>query len=208
MTKKVPIHTTCGQPMIKRGKRPGTDVQRWYCAGCRKWDVDRGGENHLGKKLRKVAPRVIVAAAHGMSVHAIAQVCGKEWLTVERRLKRAAAEAKERLKTETPSVGAGWVLVDLPQGSHSTGNAAVGRKRSTYRLIAWETGTNAAQALESKLGCQPIGPGPTNASGSSEQAWLDRSLGDSARNWEEAERRLRIILAHSNGWVLGKNLDV
>lgn len=158
MTKKAPIHTACGQPMTKRGKRPGTDVQRWYCAGCRKWDVDRRGETHLGKKLRKVAPKVIVAVAHGMSVHAIAQVCGKEWLTVERRINRAAKEIEGRLPAETPSVGGGWVLVDLPPGSHACGKAAIGRKRSTYRLIAWEMGGKAAQALEARLGCPPTAP--------------------------------------------------
>lgn len=170
--------------------------------------MDRGGETHLGKKLRKVAPKVIVAVTHGMSVHAIAQVCGKQWLTVERRIKRAAAEIKTRMKTERPSVGSGWVLVELPADSHSIGKAAIGRKRSTYRLIAWKAGGNAAQALGSVLGCPPNNPAHTNGSVSAEQAWLDRSLGDSARTWEEAERRLRIILAHSNDWVLGKNLDL
>lgn len=193
--------------MTKRGKRPGTGVQRWYCAGCGKWDVDRGGETHLGKNLRKVAPKVIVAAAHGMSVHSISQVCGKDWLTVERRLKRSAAEVRKRLRTETPSVGSGWVLVDLPAACHEIGKAAIGRKRSTYRLIAWKVGANAAQALESKLGCPPNSPAPCGPI-SAEQAWLDRSLGDSPRKWVEARRRLRIILAHSNDWVLGKNLDV
>lgn len=189
--------------MTKRGKRPGTAIQRWYCAACEKWGVDKGSETHLGKKMRRVAPRVMVGVAHGMSVHAIALVCGTDWLTVARRIKRAAAEVQKRLTTGTPKVGSGWSLIDLPAGCHTPGKAAVGRKRSTYRLLAWETGPDASHVLQARLGCQPS----SAAAGSPEQAWLARSVGDSARNWEEAEQRLRIILAHSNGWELGKNLD-
>lgn len=204
MTKTPPIHEPCGQPMTKRGKRPGTVIQRWYCAACEKWGVDRGSETHLGKKMREVAPRVMVGVAHGMSVHAIALVCGTDWMTVARRIKRAAAEVKKRLKTESPRVSKRWFLVDLPAGCHTTGKAAVVQSRSTYRLLAWESGPNAVRLLQTRLGCHPS----SVAAGSPEQAWLERAVGNSAKNWGDAEDRLRIILAHSNGWELGKNLDV
>jgi hypothetical protein len=35
-----------------------------------------------------------------------------------------------------------------------------------------------------------------------DQSWLDVALGESSRNWPEAEQRLWIILAQTNGWKL------
>lgn len=74
------------------------------------------------------------------------------------------------------------------------GKAAIGSKRNTRRLLGWATGPDATDVLHARLGGTQV---PQTAL---DREWLTKSLGTSARTAEEAEQRLWVILAISNGW--------
>ncbi len=200
MTKKriQPKHT-CGQAMVWRGKRGDGAIQRWWCPKCDAWTVARGAARGLRSAKGYGLDRVADLASHGMSTHAISQQVGMGWEAVERRIERMAANAEERFLDMPPKPGKAWALVDLPYASQMQGKAAIGRIRSTLRLLDWETGHAAAAALVGRLGSHPDSiPWPEA------KPWLDGALGTAVRDWTEAERRLWVILARSNGWRLGE----
>lgn len=191
---KSPSCHTCGRPLVRRGFRAGGVIQRWWCRACATWEVDRGAKTRLHAAPRYGLDRVALGVAHGLSVHALAQIAGLDWVTVKRRMDRLEAAAVDRFNERPPRPGQGWALVDLPSATHAQGQAAVGCVRTTFRLLDWETGQKAREALEERLG--PAQPGSLPRG----QAWLTAALGSGARNWAEAEQRLWIILAQSNGW--------
>lgn len=193
MTKSFPIHV-CGERMVRRGKRHNSEVQRWWCPVCEKWAVVRGAATGLRGKTGYGFARVIVGVAHGLSIHAIAQVTGMDWMTVKRRIVLAVNEAEQKFMKRPPGVGHGWRLVDLPSGCHEPGKAAIGDNRTTKRLLDWEPGPAARDVLIERLGREPD-PGLPG-----DQAWLTAALGESAQDWKQAEQRLWVILAQSNGW--------
>lgn len=193
MPKTPPCHT-CGRPLVRRGFRAGGVIQRWWCPACATWSVDRGAKTRLHAASRYGLGRVALGVAQGLSVHALAQIAGLDWVTVKRRMDRLEAAAVNRFNERPPRPGHGWALVDLPSATHAQGQAAVGRGRTTFRLLDWETGTKAGRTLEERLGPAPLVSIPGS------QEWLTAALGSGARDWTEAEQRLWIILAQSNGW--------
>lgn len=200
MTKRTthPKHT-CGQAMVWRGKRGDGAIQRWWCPKCDAWTVARGAAKGLRSTKGYGLDKVAALVAHGMSTHAISQQIGMGWEAVERRIERMAANAEKRFLDMPPKPGKAWAMVDLPYASQAHGKAAIGRIRSTLRLLDWESGPGAAATLVGRLGSQPDSRQWPEA-----QPWLDGALGTSPRDWGEAERRLWVILARSNGWRMEK----
>ena len=183
--------------MVWRGKRGDGAIQRWWCPKCDAWTVVRGAAKGLRSAKGYGLDEVATLVAHGMSTHAIAKQIGMGWQAVDCRIERMANKAEERFLDRPPAAGKEWTLVDLPYGSHEKGKAAIGRIRSTLRLLDWELGSTAADNLMARLGSQPDSTPWPEA-----QPWLDSALGTSARDWGEAQRRLWVILARSNGWKL------
>ena len=183
--------------MVWRGKRGDGAIQRWWCPKCDVWTVVRGAAKGLRSAKGYGLDEVATLVAHGMSTHAIAKQIGMGWMAVGRRIERMADKAEARFLDTPPAAGEEWALVDLPYASHEKGKAAIGRIRSTLRLLDWEPGSAATRVLVARLGSQPVSTPWAEA-----QPWLDGALGTSARDWDEAQRRLWVILARSNGWKL------
>lgn len=189
------VCSLCGYRLVKRGKRSVSEIRRWWCPACKKWQVKRGAEKHLRSADGYGLLEVGKLAASGLSVFAISKKTNREWPAVRRRLARIEASAKQRHALHPPGPGRGWALVDLPASAHlGEGKAAIGSKRNTRRLLGWATGPDAANVLRALLGGTQV---PHTALDSE---WLTKSLGTSARTAEEAEERLWVILAISNGW--------
>lgn len=183
--------------MVARGERGVGDVRRWWCPVCNQWDAMRGPSHYLRGGPEHGLERVAALACRGCSIHAIQQRTGLSWGAVQLRLERLAEEAEQRYRVRPPGVGSGWWCVDLPSSVQPPGKAAVGRQRHGYRLLGWAMGPEATQDLEQRMGSAPLveGAGPP-------RAWLERSLGNQAKSWPEAEQRLWVLLARSNGWRL------
>ena len=181
--------------MISRGVRGLGDVRRWWCPVCNEWDAMRGPAHYLRGGPEHGLERVAALACRGLSVHAIQKRTGMSWGAVQLRMQRLADEAKNRYRVRAPGVGSGWWCVALPETFPKVGVAAVGKQRQSYRLLGWATGAEAGLIIEQQMGCAPLLAGSDLAS-----AWLERSLGSHFRGWTEAEQRLWILLAWSNGW--------
>lgn len=191
----------CGYQTIKRGVRLVSKIPRMWCPACKKWQVNRGVEKHLRAAKGFGVSGIGRLAANGLSLPAIQKKTGRSALFVKRRLSRIVVFAKQRHALHPPGPGRGWALVDPPASAHmGVGKAAIGSKRNTRRLLGWATGPDAADVLRARLGGTQV---PHTALDSD---WLTRSLGTSARTAEEAEERLWVILAISNGWKFTEEL--
>lgn len=195
--KQRPIHSACGQPMVKRGRRNKDGTQRFWCPVCNQWEDVRGAAKRLRSSEKYSVEAVVLMAAYGMSIHHMAQATGMGWVAVKRRLNRMEAASRARFAIRPPVAGKAWMLVDLPAGSHAEGRVAIGRIRRSLRLVDWEKGRNATTKLVKRLGSEPASVDDQDAA-----RWIQSALGASCRSWDEAEQRLWVILAQSNGWNL------
>lgn len=179
--------------MVRHGKRSVSKIQRWWCPVCDKWGVDRGAAKNLRSTEGYGFVETARLVSQGLSVLAIAKRTGRQWQSVKRRMGRIEAAARTQHAMRPPGIGGGWALVDLPPG-HLAGKAAVGRQRQSRRLVGWEVGPVAEAALVSRLGAA------THEATLADEEWLRKALGSCAKSPQEAEQRLWVILAFTNGW--------